>query len=89
MRAVHEEAGDLGPIAFPWVRLVPGWLVGLAAVLLAIVAAPTGAGLEAFPPAAGRLLEAIPPQAALATLSSLAGSWILVRLSMRLTGYQR
>jgi hypothetical protein len=87
MRAVREEAEDLGPIDFPWLRMVPAWLVGLATVILAIATAPTGAG--AFPPAAGRLTEAIPPQAALAALSSLAGSWILVRFSFRLAGYRR
>ena len=93
MRAVRDDAADLGPIGFPWSRVVPGLALCAVAVVVGIFAV-VGAGPAA--PAPGFAREAMtllsrwfPTDMAVMTLGPLVGSWILVRFSLRLAGDRR
>jgi len=87
MRAVREEAEDLGAIRFPWMRIIPGLVVCVAAIVVGLVS-----GKPAFDSglveASSAVSRAISSTAVVATLAPLLGSWILVRFALRLAGYR-
>jgi hypothetical protein len=94
MRAVHEEVEDLGAIRFPWSRMVPGLVVCVLGLIATVFVAPPPAEPGLLDPrvvesALDKVFEVLPAQIMIAALAPLLGSWILVRLALRVCGYQR
>jgi hypothetical protein len=90
MRAVRREAEALEAIEFPWSRLLPG-LASCLLVLVAgsIVARPPEIGPAEVAVALAAATEKIPIELIATAVAPLFGSWLLVRLSLRLAGYER
>jgi len=87
MRAVHLQVDDLGALAFPWRRLLPGLIacVLLTVVWLAVAPPPTPEPSETMT----KLLE--DPglaQAVTWVVMVLLGSWALVWGTMRFAGHR-
>jgi hypothetical protein len=89
MRAVRQEAEDLGAIRFPWSRALPGLILcvlGLAAGL--VTSPPPAAELRFLNDAVAKTLQVVPATTLIMALAPLLGSWILVRLTFRYCGYR-
>ena len=90
MRAVRQEAEDLGAIRFPWSRALPGLILCVLALAAGLVSGPPPAAeLRFLNDAAAKTLQAVPARTLMMALAPLLGSWILVRLTLRLCGYQK
>jgi hypothetical protein len=88
MREVRREAHDAGAIGFPWSRVVPGLVVSLILVAVAVAFAPEASEPTRWAETLMRVIEGVPTETAAWTLAPLAASWILVRFSLRLAGYR-
>lgn len=90
MRTVREDAMDLGPLRFPWRRALPGFAICAVAFGIGILALPPGgtgaAGPDLVESALAILGRWFRSEVGALTVGSLVGSWILVRLSLRLAG---
>jgi len=89
MRAVRHEAENLGAIRFPWMRVVPGIVVCVLAVVAGLIVGVPPVDLKAFDELVGKAVQSVPMEALAATLIPLAASWALVRVSLRFAGYER
>ena len=91
MEAVRREAAGPEPLAFPWRRVAPGLAICLLAVVAAAIATltgPTGAENESAPLTA--LLErTLLAQSTLLIAGTLLGSWMVVRMTLMLSGFER
>lgn len=90
MRAVRREAGELEAIEFPWLRLLPG-LAGCFLVLIvgSIVARPPEVEPAEVVAALAAAAEKIPLELIATAMAPFLASWLLVRFSLRLAGYER
>lgn len=100
MEAVRREAAAPPPIPFPWMRALPGMVVGGFALVLALVAGVgaviQSAGASATPQVSaaspsvlgsifqGSVQQGSIERAAIWTLVALTGAFLSIRLSMRL-----
>jgi len=91
MDAVRREAAGPEPLAFPWRRVVPGLavcLLAIVAIAVAAVTGPSGAENESAPLTA--LLErTLLAQSTLLLAGTLLGSWMVVRMTLMLSGFER
>ena len=91
MDAVRREATTPAPLPFPWRRVAPGLAVCLLAIVAAaIVALPGTAGAEAeWAPLATRLESTLLVQSILWLAGTLLGSWLVVRVTLMFSGFER
>jgi hypothetical protein len=91
MEAVRREATTPAPLPFPWRRVAPGLAVCLIAVVAAAIAAlqgSTGADAEWAPLTAG-LESTLLTQSSLWLVGTLLGSWLVVRVTLMFSGFER
>jgi len=91
MDAVRREAEGPEPLSFPWRRVAPGLAVCSLAIIAAVILALSGsAGTEAQAPALPARLEGtLLAQSTLWLVGTLMGSWMLVRVSLMFSGFER
>lgn len=91
MDAVRREAAGPEPLSFPWRRVAPGLAVSLLAIVAAGIATFSGpSGAETvWTPLAARLEETLLAQGTLWLAGTLLGSWMVVRMTLRLSGFER
>lgn len=85
MRAVHRQIDDLGALAFPWRRLLPGLISCVLLTVIWLALAP--------PPEPSETMAKLREDPALAQAVSwvvmvLLGSWTLVWSTMRFAGHR-
>ena len=88
MRSVRHEAEDLGAIAFPWSRVVPGIVVCTIVLIVGIVAGRPVIDPETVENAGTGVVQVIPAETFVWMVAPLLGSWLLVRVSLRAAGYR-
>jgi hypothetical protein len=91
MDAVRREAEGPEPLSFPWRRVAPGMAVCLVAIVAAVIAALSGpSGTESqWTPLANRLESTLLAQSTLWLAGTLMGSWLVVRVSLIFSGFER
>ena len=85
MRGVHEQVDDLGALAFPWRRFLPGLVACVVLTVIWLAFSPPAAPSESM----AKLLD--DPELARTvswTVMVLLGSWALVWSTMRFAGHR-
>lgn len=91
MDAVRREAQGPEPLSFPWRRAAPGLAICLLGIVVAVIAALSGPATEQaeWASLAARLESTLLAQSTVWLAGTLLGSWIVVRLSLRFSGFER
>ena len=91
MDAVRREAEGPEPLSFPWRRVAPGLVVcsvGIVAAAIGAVSGPVGAETD-WTPLVARMESSLVVQSTLWLAGSLLGSWMVVRLALMVSGFER